>query len=470
MREFFGIRDISIPPVNNSVKLLIVFLFILSFSITPTEAKEKVGKRDLTPNFFKGVQKEVLSNGLTIITLEKKDFPIVAVNIFVNTGGINEDEKTSGISHFCEHLFYRGTQKRTGIELKKEIEELGGVFNAETSKDMTRYHLTVPSDYGLQALEIYCDSAIYSNYDPESIEQERKVILEEYNLTRQNPAVIIRDKLYSLAYSQHPYVKSVIGTQENIKSFSREDFLKYKKRFYSPENMTIVLVGNLDRNKYISFLKDFFKDIPGDRPTRSNHYANQPLPSNKEVIVDGDFASTMAFFTLAFRSPGILDREEVLAMDMIIFMLGNGKNSIFSRELNGKQKIVDDMSADYLTSRDPGLIIFSAQVAPDKILVLKESVLKILEDLKQGNFTEEEMQKARNLLLKTYTYGNETCDGKADALGFYETLSDMDFALNYIRSVENMKKEDIIRVANKYFGENYILYVMKPKPRPQRDD
>lgn len=470
MRKLFRIRNTGIKSVNNATGLLIVFIILLSLSITPIQAKEKSKERDLTPNFFKGVQKEVFSNGLTVITLEKKDFPIVAVNIFVNTGGINEDEKTSGISHFCEHLFYRGTQKRTGIELKKEIEELGGVFNAETSKDMTRYHLTVPSDYGLQALEIYCDSAVNSNYEPESIEQERKVILEEYNLTRQNPAVIIRDKLYSLAYSQHPYVKSVIGTQDTIKGFSREDFLKYKKRFYSPENMTIVLVGNLERDKYISFLRDFFKDIPGDRPVRSNHYANEPLSCNKEIIEEGDFASTRAFFTLAFRSPGILDREEVLAMDMIIFMLGNGKNSTFSRELNDKQKLVDDMSADYLTSRDPGLIIFSAQVAPEKIGILKESVLKILEDLKQGNFTEEEMKKARNLLLKTYTYGNETCDGKADALGYYETLSDMDFALNYIKSVESIKKEDIIRVANKYFGENYIMYAMKPKPQPQNDD
>lgn len=470
MIRSFGNRKDSVVFSKNSIRIFMIFLVLFSISIAPIYAKETAKESDFTPNFFKGVQKEVLSNGLTVITLERKDFPIVAVNIFVNTGGINEDEKTSGISHFCEHLFYRGTQKRTGIELKKEIEELGGVFNAETSKDMTRYHLTVPSEYGLQALEIYCDSAVNSNYEPESIEQERKVILEEYNLTRQNPAVIIRDKLYSLAFSQHPYVKSVIGTQETLKAFSRDDFLRYKKRFYSPENMTIVLVGNFNRNKYITFLKDFFKDIPGDQPTRSNHYANNALTCNKEVIEVGDFNSTMAFFTLAFRSPGILDREDVLAMDMIIFMLGNGKNSIFSRELNKKMKLVDDMNADYLTSRDPGLIIFSAQVPPEKIGVLKESVLKILEDLKQGNFSEEEMKKARNLLLKTYTYGNETCDGKADALGFYETLSDMDFALNYITKVENMKKEDIVRAANKYFGENYILYVMKPKPRRESED
>lgn len=466
------------------MKSFIVFILILSFSVTPIQAeekaktkvtvqekeKEKTKAKDSTPFFFKGVQKEVFPNGLTVITLEKKDFPIVAVNIFINTGGINEDEKISGISHFCEHLFYRGTQKRTGIELKKEIEELGGVFNAETSKDMTRYFLTVPADYGLQALEIYCDSAINANYDPESIEQERKVILEEYNLTRQNPMVIIRDKLYSLAFSKHPYEKSVIGTVETIKSFTREDFISYKKRFYSPENMTIVLVGNFNRNKYISFLKDFFKDIPGGTPYRSNHYANDPLPHNKEVVEVGDFPSSRAFFTLAFRSPGILDREDVLAMDMLIFMLGNGKNSTFSRELGRRQKLTDDMNADFLTSRDPGLVIFSAQVDPDKITVLKESVLKILEDYKQGGFTEEEMTKARNLLLKTYIYGSETTTGKADALGFYETLTDMDFALNYIKGIERLKKEDIIRVANKYFGENYVMYVMKPKPQQHHDE
>ena len=430
--------------------------------ITPP-VKEKKEKN--VPHFFKGVRKEVLDNGLTIITLEQKNFPIVAINIFINTGSINEDERTTGISHFCEHLFYRGTRKRTGIELKKRIEELGGVFNAETSKDMTRYHLTVPPDSGLEALEVYCDATINASYDPESIEKERKVILEEYNLTRQNPAVIIRDKLYSLAYSSHPYKKSIIGTADSIKSFSREDFLEYKQNYYSPEKITVVVVGNFDRSKIVKYLKDIFAGIPGGTPYRSNHYVCKPLECNKEVFEPGDFDSSRSFFVMAFRSPGIQTQKDVLAMDMLIFMLGSGKNSIFHRELSKKQKLVDDMSADYLTSRDPGLVMFSTQVKPEKVKPLKDAVLGIVKNMKEGNFTEEEMKKARNLLLKTYIYGNETCDGKADALGFYETLYSMDFALNYVDRINKLTKEDIVEAANKYFGENYILYVMEPRKR-----
>lgn len=458
----------SLFRLKNSI-LSILILLIICLHISPAYQKQAFADKK-SYNIFKGVKREILDNGLTVITLEKKDIPLVSINIFVNTGSINESEQTTGISHFCEHLFYRGTEKRTGIQMKKEIEMLGGTFNAETSKDYTRFYVNIPSQYGLKALEIYCDSIRNASYMPECIKQERKVILEEYNLTRQNPMFIIQENLYSMAFSEHPYNRSVIGTKESIKSFRREDFIRYKETFYSPENLVIVIVGDFNREKYVKFVKSFFSDMPGGVRYRDNHYANIPLDEEREKIDVKKYPMKKAIFTMAYRSPGIKDFDDVLAMDILIFMLGQGENSIFNRELCKKKRIADGVSADYLTSKDPGLIVFSSEVPCDKIDTVKECLCGILSDIRQGKFTEKEMNTARKLLIKTYIYGNETNGGRADALGFYEVLGDMKYGVDYIDRINKLTKEDVIRVANKYFSQKYVVYIMKPAPREDEEE
>jgi len=464
----------DIYPIKSGIRskifiLLILFLLLICLQISSPLDKQAYAEKK-SYNVFKGVKREVMDNGLTVITLEDRDIPIVSINIFVNTGSINEDNHTTGISHFCEHLFYRGTETRTGIEMKKEIEMLGGSFNAETSKDYTRFYVNIPSQYGFKALEIYCDAIKNAGYIPEYIEQERKVIIEEYNLTRQNPMHVIQESLYSLAFSKHPYNRPVIGTLESIKSFQREDFLNYKNKFYSPENLVIVIVGDFDREKYVKFIKRFFSDMPGGVRYRDNHYSNVKLEEPKEKIDRKRYPMDKAIFTIAYRSPGIKDFDDVLAVDLLIFMLGQGENSIFNRELCKKKRLADNVSADYQTSRDPGLIIFSSEVSCDKMKTLKKCLFEILSNLKQGKFTEKEMNQARKLLIKTYIYGLETNEGKADALGFYEVLGDMKFAVDYIDRINNLTKEDVVRVANKYFGQEYVVYVVEPLPREDDED
>lgn len=447
---------------KNHLRVIIICLFILQVLTCLSPPALSVGAQEEKAYFYRGVERQVLDNGLTIITLNRNDMPLVSINIFVNTGSINETEKTSGITHFCEHLFFRGTEKRTGTEIKWEIERLGGVFNAETSRDYTRYFVNVPSEFGLEALEIYCDSVRNANYTDESIEKERMVILEEYNLTRNSPATLLNDGIYNVAFTEHPYRKSVIGTVENIKRFNREDFLDYKNTFYTPENMVIVIVGNFDKTKYMSYIKKFFGDMPGGTPNRNISNITCPINNPNIVIDEKQFFSEKAYFVMGFKSPGFLDQQDVLAMDLLIFMLGQGKNSIMNRELKEKRKLVEDIGAHFLTSKEPGLVMFSTQIQASQAEQLKESIFTVLWNIKRGNFSDSDIERARNLLLKHFTYGNETNEGKAESLGFYEILGDMNFALNYKNLIRSVTKEDMVRTANKYFNDEYVLYILKP--------
>jgi zinc protease len=458
-RTCFGVSPVRI--------LLFSFLSIFfAFSVLFTFGTATAN--NIAPRLFEGVKKETLPNGLTIITQVNPSSSLVSINFFIGTGSINEDRNTSGISHFCEHMFYRGTGQRSGVQMKAEIENLGGVFNAETSRDFTRYYVNVPSNYGLDVLKIYCDALRNANYGSEQIEQERKVILEEYGLTRENPTTQMRDKIYSQAFGSHPYGRPIIGTENTIRNFTRNDLLNYRSRWYSPQDTSIVIIGNFSREKYLAFLRGYFRDIPGSAREVSPDNTTEITKGGKEIVEEKPGISDVAYFIMCYPSPGIKDRNDVLAMDLLIFMLGQGKGSIFNRELNRDKKLVDEIGADFLTSKDPGLIQFFTQVEPDKIEPLKESIFTILHKMKKGNFSDEDLERARNLLIRTFVYGAETSDGKADTLGFYECLTGMDFAVSYIDSIQKVKKDDVVRVANKYFGDDYYLYVMKPQKRSQK--
>lgn len=445
-------------------KHLAIGIILLLLALLPKSAACSGGT--FSPDIFKGVQKEVLPNGLTIITLVDRSWPVVSINFFVRAGSVNENSSNNGVSHFCEHMFYRGTGSFSGMKMKSAIESLGGSFNAETTRDYTRYYVDVPTEYGFEALKIYCDALADANYEEEQLEHERKVILEEYNLMSENPSFIIQSKLYSEALPGHPYSRDIIGTLHTIKNLSRSDLLDYKRRLYSPENIAVVIVGDFNRKKYLDYISRKFERLPENQTPPDAGVSGRFVNEKKEIVEEKPYPINYAYFTLAFPSPSIKSWEDVLAMDVLVFMLGQGDDSILSKQLSGDKKLVRSVGTEFITSRYPGLVIFIAEVTPYKVQELKKSILSIIGQLQSGQFSSAEVERARTLLVKSFVYGAETNRGKAEALGFYEMLKDMDLAVNYIDGINKVTREDIIRVARKYFDENYVLYVL----RAQKED
>ncbi len=440
---------------NNRIqKTAGVLILILLLSVGSTSAQ-------VDP--FRGVEAETLPNGLNIITLTNDGPPVVSINFFIRAGSIDEDDSIAGISHFCEHMFYRGTVSRTGAEMKAAIENIGGVFNAETSRDYTRYYVNLPSSEGLKALKIHCEALTRPEYRQEELDQERKVILQEYSLYQDNPMAIIQQNLYEMAFRHHPYQRSVIGTRETIGAICRDELENYRSRMYIPGNITIVLVGNFDRSRYVGFLRDFFRDLPGSPGGGPAHRTSLPIEEVRENIQQTKMPLTNALFAMAFRSPSFRQRDDVLAMDVLSFMLGKGESSIMSRELTRKTTIAREVTVEYLTPRDQGLVIFFGEVDPVRLEQMKESVFTILHKVRNGRFTDQEMERARNLLLRSFSYGLLTNEGKADVLGFYSMLGDYRFGMKYPDLISRVTREDVIEVANKYFSENYVLFALQPQ-------
>ncbi|MCL5773903.1 MAG: insulinase family protein [Firmicutes bacterium] len=406
------------------------------------------------------IYKDTLDNGLTVIVQEVHSSPLVSVNIFVRAGGFTEDSKISGISHFYEHLFFRGTGQRTGAQMKSEIESLGGQTNAETTKDMTHFYINIPSKYWREAVEILADSLKNNNFEADEVDQERKVVLDEMRLTEESPSSYLANKLFTLAYQVHPYKMSVIGTMETVGRLNRDDFIAYKKRFYVPQNTIVLIIGDVKRENVLSYLKKQFADYKSDSFTPPEIPEEPPLTGNIEKVVEKRTKNAM--FAVAYRAPGIKDREDIYALDVLTFMMGEGSGAILNREIEDKEGLVWSIGADFQTMKYPGLFMITANLPPENVDKAKTEVFKIINDVKAGKFSDTDILRAKNFLINTYEFGNETNAGKASTYGFYETVDSVDFANTYLDNISRVNRKRITEVANKYFT-NYVYLLIKPR-------
>src|SRR3989338_6988287 len=199
-----------------------------------------------------GVFKTKLNNGMTVILEEDHSAKVVAFQMFVRVGSADENEKEAGIAHVFEHMLFKGTEKRKVGQIAGEVEAAGGYINAYTSYDQTVYHLAVASRYFDTGLDIISDAIQHSSFDPNELKKELEVVLEEIRMNEDNPGRTLYKNILSTAFTTHPYKRPVIGFTDTVKSFTREQILNFFKKWYAPNNMTLVIVCDFYKNQALS--------------------------------------------------------------------------------------------------------------------------------------------------------------------------------------------------------------------------
>src|SRR5687768_1312677 len=188
----------------------------------------------------------VLDNGLTVLLQENHSVPVVALNMWVKVGSIYEEDAEAGISHVYEHMLFKGTRSRGVGEIAQEIEGSGGDINAYTSFDHTVYHITLASRFLDTGLAVMADAIQHSSFDPDELRKEQEVVLEEIKRGEDIPSRKLTEALFATSYQRHPYRRSVIGSEQTVKSLSREQILSFFHTWYVPNNMTLVVAGDFD--------------------------------------------------------------------------------------------------------------------------------------------------------------------------------------------------------------------------------
>ena len=405
---------------------------------------------------------EVLPSGLRIVALENPGSNTVSVNVFIAAGSLDESPQTAGLAHFYEHMFFRGTPTLSGLAFKKAIEDRGGLTNASTAKDMTHYFITLPSAEAERGLELLADALIRPELAQSGIDIERDVVLEEYRICENNPGRIAMDKLYNLAYGEHPYSQSPIGTKERIKAFQQVDFVKWKNQEYGPSRCTVVVVGNIDAQRTAQKAKFLFAPFKGSE-ARKRDLIPPPEPPAEPVLSEGNGPIGAAMVMLGFPAPSAHDGKDVYGMDVLSFMLGQGPHSKLYRKMVKEDELVNSVDVAYLTPRQRGLMIVSAVGETKQAAEIRNAIIKEIEAIKAGDFTPEDLRRAKAHLLQSFLQNNETNSGKADTIGFYSALGVPDFWKNYPEEVENVTAEDVVAAAEKYLGGGYWGYTLKPR-------
>lgn len=404
---------------------------------------------------------KVLPNGMRIITVENPGSRTVSVNVFIAAGSLDETEANTGIAHFYEHMFFRGTPTLSGLQFKKAIEDKGGITNATTAKDMTHFFITLPSEQAERGLQLLADALINADLDQSGIDIERDVVLEEYRIGENNPGRQAIDGLYKLAYGDHPYGRSTIGTKKALQTYNRADFVSWRAHQYSPKRCTIVVVGDIDAQKMAQKAVSYFSSFKGPEAD-VRHVVEPPPPPTEPVEKEESGHIGSSLLLLGYPAPEAADKKDVYGMDVLSFILGQGKGSMLHKTLVDDKDIAASVGVEYLTPRVRGLVVVSAVGEPKKADEIKKAVLAQVDALRAGQFTDDDLERAKAYLLQSFLQGNETNSGKADTIGFYAALGVPGFWKDYPQQIQAVTREDVLRVAQKYLAGGYWAYSLKP--------
>lgn len=437
----------------SSVFPVVIGLLITMVCLTPHRAL--AGDSNLT--------RFTLPNGLRVVIQEDHSKKVVGVQYWVLVGSADEEESERGISHLMEHMAFKGTARRGLGQIAEEVEMLGGKTNAYTSWDRTVFYVTAPSDGAYKALDILTDAVFHPTMDPKELEKEKQVVLEEILEGEERPGRKLSKLLYGTAYTASPYKYPVIGYRQSVQSFTRDKMMEFRNRWYVPQNMELIVVGDVDPGK----MRDEIVKLAGDSravPFFRRPRAVEPVQSEARVAVVKDSNTRETRMKMAFHIPS-MSGADVAELEVLAQILGGGDSSRLVKVVKREKQLVHSISASSNTPKEPGVFVISATLDGKN---LDEAVKAIMEEvLRVGDKppSEAELARAKTGVEAGVLNARETVEGVAWFLGTFETqMGNAESEDNYLKLVRGVSAEEASNVARKYLRPpNVSLVVLMPQ-------
>ncbi|MBR6127775.1 insulinase family protein, partial [bacterium] len=387
----------------------------------------------------------------TVVVYEIHNNPIVTIDTWIKTGSINEDDKNNGISHFLEHLFFKGTKEHPTGEMDRILESKGAIVNAATSKDFTHYYITIPSEYFETALDLHADMLLNPQIPRKELEKERKVVLEEISKDANTPSKLAYDNLNEMMYTNHPYKRKVIGTSDNVGTMRREEILEYFNKYYSPSNMVTLVVGDVDTEKTVRKIQNSFNQAY-KKPVKISFKREHQLPNQKRKTEYTDTQS--GYMMIGFRGAEISSRD-TFALDVLSEILGGGKSSRLYRDIKEQKGLAYSISASNASFKDDGIFYITANYLPNNQQKLENEIFTEISYLQKYGVTEEELDRAKKKIIQDTYYSRESTSNIASELGYIFTLTgNSSLYEGYLNGIKKVTALDVQNVAKKVLGLN----------------
>ncbi|UCC80997.1 MAG: insulinase family protein [Candidatus Zixiibacteriota bacterium] len=403
-----------------------------------------------------------LDNGLKVMILENHQVPQVNISTTIKVGAKNETDFFDGATHLLEHLIlFRGTEKMTGEEVGDAMKRHGAYFNGYTSSDWTDFVISLPRENLEFALEIHADMLFRSNFPEAEMSKERQAVLEEINISEDNPFSKAYRSTLKVLFEGHPYSKNVLGTKERVANIPRDSVYAYYKRYYAPNNMTMVIVGDLDAQKTLGLVRKYFGDFPEGSVAKDNY--NLPMKRAKVVEIEIKKDVEQAYLIMSSIGPKA-DSPRQFPLDIMSVILGDGESSRLWKKLKDEMGLVYSISFFFETNKYEGLISSISTLDPANIPEVEKAINEVLTDVKENGFTERELRKAKNKIKTAHYISMERGLDIADKYSEYDSFIGYEFVENYPHNIEKTTLAELNAAAREYLNtDSYVKTMVVPK-------
>ena len=396
--------------------------------------------------------RKVLKNGMTIL-FEKRDLPIVSVAFALRSGGTSEDPAKKGISHYIEHMLYKGTPSRNAKKIAEEIEKNGGELNGFTDENVTAYWCKMPSQHLNVALEVLSDMVKNPLFDEKELEKERKVIFEEIKMRKDRPNMYVMDQIQSFLYDGTLGL-NLIGTQDTMNSITREEVVSRFKEIYTPNNIIMCVIGDADFDELVKFAEDNFGNEAGKIPEFEIKLKNDSKIETRKAI-------DQANLVFAYHVPLAEDEKSHAAHVLTSLMAGGMSSRLFS-EIREKRNLAYTVKGDSNINSNFSYSFVYVGTTKENVEKVKELILEEFKKVSEG-LTEEELEQTKEQLVGNYQIGQEDSQNQMVNLLAYELNGNAEDFYDFEKDIRNVKLEDVKKMAGEVKEGNYSFLALIPE-------
>lgn len=405
---------------------------------------------------------DTLPNGLQVFVWERPATSSVSVDLWIKVGSRYENQRNNGISHFVEHLLFKGTSKRTAKDISREIAAVGASLNAYTHWEYTRYQISILPQYLERALEILSDIIQNSQMTEEMIDKERKVILEEISLAKIYPPSYVLNLVSRTLFLENPLCMPIAGTRETVSAIERKDLLKFYQHYYIPNNAFLTIIGNVGQQEAWRLSQKKFKDWPRGEWTLA--FPFPPYRQNAFREVRERKFLDQAIIVLALQAMGLRDIDRP-AFEIINAILGSGGNSRFYQEVREKRGLAYLVGSIYHPLADTGLWATYAGTEPKNINQVRRIFFEQIQRIRQETIPPDELEEIKNYIRGRFLLRNENNSALASYIGHNLIAGFWECPQEFIGRVQAVTAQEVLRVAQLYLREDQCnLIILRPYP------
>ena len=406
---------------------------------------------------------KTLANGLTIIHQRIDTAPIVTVDVWVRAGARSEPEEWSGIAHFLEHMIFKGSDRIPPGYFDQVIENHGGTTNAATSHDYAHFYINVATAQLPYALECFAELLLRAAIPDDEFIRERDVVLEELRQSQDDPDWVGFQALMESVYPSHPYGRPILGTEDSVLGQSPHHMRQFHRHYYQPENMTIVVVGDISTQAAIDQVESTFSSFfppPAPMPSKGTIAPPRPGIYRQEL---GLSRLEQARLTMAWAGPGVDQLHDAYGLDILSVAIAGGRTSQLVQELREEKQLVQAIGSDFSLQQDSSLFTISAWLEPEHLHDVEAIISDRLYQFGSTPMPGDELSRYQRLLCNDYAFSTETGSQIAGLYGYYSTIASAELAVHYPHYIQSFQPAQLQHLAQTHLAsDSYAITTLKP--------